>query len=84
MFVLKSNGWFKDISPAQALHLFGVLNFTEKFIAMLVLQSFWFKLRNKSPCCLSNVHFDIEIPEDDNIQVNHEFISFDYLLCGRY
>lgn len=36
---------------------------------MLVLQSFWFKLRSKSPCCLSNIHFDIEIPEDDNIQV---------------
>ncbi|XP_078345819.1 C2 domain-containing protein 5-like isoform X2 [Oculina patagonica] len=33
------------------------------------IKSFWFKLRSKSPCCLSNVHFDIEIPEDDNIQV---------------
>jgi len=33
------------------------------------IKSFWFKLRNMSPCCLSNVHFDIEIPEDDNIQV---------------
>lgn len=34
------------------------------------IKSFWFKLRNLSPCCLSNVHFDIEIPEDDNIQVS--------------
>lgn len=51
---------------------------------MLFLQSFWFKLRSKSPCCLSNVHFDIEIPEDDNIQVNYVFISFDYFLCGPY
>lgn len=34
------------------------------------IKSFWFKLRNMSPCCLSNVHFDIEIPEDDNIQVS--------------
>lgn len=33
------------------------------------VKSFWFKLRSKSPCCLSNIHFDIEIPEDDNIQV---------------
>ncbi|KAJ7387855.1 hypothetical protein OS493_001202 [Desmophyllum pertusum] len=33
------------------------------------IKSFWFKLRSKSPCCLSNVQFDIEIPEDDNIQV---------------
>lgn len=34
------------------------------------IKSFWFKLRHLSPCCLSNVHFDIEIPEDDNIQVS--------------
>lgn len=33
------------------------------------IKSLWFKLRNMSPCCLSNIHFDIEIPEDDNIQV---------------
>lgn len=33
------------------------------------IKSFWFKLRSRSPCCLSNVQFDIEIPEDDNIQV---------------
>ena len=61
------------------LHL---LLLTEKFIAMLVLQSFWFKLRSKSPCCLSNIHFDIEIPEDDNIQVNDFFPSVqDFMLC---
>ncbi|KAK2569230.1 C2 domain-containing protein 5 [Acropora cervicornis] len=36
------------------------------------IKSFWFKLRNLSPCCLSNVHFDIEIPEDDNIQLIRE------------
>lgn len=33
------------------------------------IKSFWFKLRSRSPCCLLNVQFDIEIPEDDNIQV---------------
>lgn len=61
------------------------VNFTEKLIALLVLQSFWFKLRSKSPCCLSNIHFDIEIPEDDNIQVTF-FPSVQelYILCGRY
>ena len=54
----------------MALHVFGVSHFTEKVIALLTFQNFWFKLRSKSPCCLSNIHFDIEIPEDDNIQVN--------------
>ena len=38
-------------------------------VLIFAFQSFWFKLRNMSPCCLSNVHFDIEIPEDDDIQV---------------
>ena len=38
-------------------------------ILIFAFQSFWFKLRSRSPCCLSNVQFDIEIPEDDNIQV---------------
>ena len=64
---------------------------------MLVPQSFWFKLRSKSPCCLSNIHFDIEIPEDDNIQVIlfffHQFKYFMVFifimddsadLCGDY
>ena len=57
----------------MVLHVFGVSHFIEKIIALLAFQSFWFKLRSKSPCCLSNIHFDIEIPEDDNIQVDYVF-----------
>ena len=68
----------------MVLHVFGVSHFTEKVIALLTFQSFWFKLRSKSPCCLSNIHFDIEIPEDDNIQVNYVLTGVDYFMSGQY
>ena len=60
----------------MVLHVFGVSHFIEKVISLLAFQSFWFKLRSKSPCCLSNIHFDIEIPEDDKHSGKITFLIF--------
>lgn len=34
-----------------------------------IIKSFWFKLRGMSPCSISNIRFDLEIPMADNVQV---------------
>ena len=33
------------------------------------LQSIYFKLRGMTPCCLAHLDFDIDLPEEDEIQV---------------
>ena len=35
----------------------------------LSLQSLFFKLRSTTPCCLNHLSFDVDLPEDDEIQV---------------
>ncbi|XP_046863179.1 C2 domain-containing protein 5-like [Xenia sp. Carnegie-2017] len=34
-----------------------------------IVQSFWFKVRRLSPCSISNIRFDLEIPMADSVQV---------------
>ncbi|EDO47590.1 predicted protein [Nematostella vectensis] len=49
------------------------------------LGSFWFKLRRHTPCCVCNLRFDVEIPEDDNIQfaVSGVVIGVDEQECKK-
>ena len=41
----------------------------------LSLQSLFFKLRSTTPCCLNHLSFDVDLPEDDEIQVCNGGIS---------
>ena len=43
---------------------------------LFYFQSFWFKVRRLSPCSISNIRFDLEIPMADSVQVGHAEYSF--------
>ena len=47
-------------------------NDQNKFVLKLfdsIFKSFWFKVRRLSPCSISNIRFDLEIPMADSVQV---------------